>query len=378
MSLCITSSGLTDAALQATANLAAASGQLLTFPFGQTLILTQPLKITSPCAGAGCILQTSHPLSPALELQGISESTCTLPHVIQTSQVWAAGPLPSALATLDSGVRITNCLSCNITLGHILGFSIGTLLYSASGLPSENFCAYNTIHLGHCENNKVNLAIATDNNTTGPTASSTNQHTLIGGRMSHYSSPTNSVAEVGTRHILIALASSLINGIIFLGTSLEGDTPEFHVDNFGLYTQLIGCRWETSTVPPKYRRGSATVTCLDTTSNIATCRNDMIIGGYSSGSIVKTDDFTTGFCQLDPFQLTVGQLTATGTGLNATAGFVSAKTLYTSGVEISAGSGPPNGSVIGSIGDEYTDTSAPAKWFKASGTATNIGWIQKW
>ncbi len=45
---------------------------------------------------------------------------------------------------------------------------------------------------------------------------------------------------------------------------------------------------------------------------------------------------------------------------------------------VGAGSGTPNGVVVGNVGDRYIDTAATLGarvWYKASGTATNTGWL---
>lgn len=50
------------------------------------------------------------------------------------------------------------------------------------------------------------------------------------------------------------------------------------------------------------------------------------------------------------------------------------------GRRFTTGIGDPNGAVLGSIGDEYTNLSGGAsttKWIKESGTATNTGWVGK-
>lgn len=40
------------------------------------------------------------------------------------------------------------------------------------------------------------------------------------------------------------------------------------------------------------------------------------------------------------------------------------------------GTGAPNGSVVGSVGQNYTDTAAQTFWIKETGNATNTGWVQ--
>lgn len=41
-----------------------------------------------------------------------------------------------------------------------------------------------------------------------------------------------------------------------------------------------------------------------------------------------------------------------------------------------SGAGSPEGSVTGSTGDTYLDTSNMSFWAKGSGTGTNTGWVQ--
>lgn len=40
------------------------------------------------------------------------------------------------------------------------------------------------------------------------------------------------------------------------------------------------------------------------------------------------------------------------------------------------GTGPPNGSVVGNVAQNYTDASAQTFWIKETGNATNTGWVQ--
>jgi hypothetical protein len=40
------------------------------------------------------------------------------------------------------------------------------------------------------------------------------------------------------------------------------------------------------------------------------------------------------------------------------------------------GTGAPNGSVVGSVGQNYTDSAAQTFWIKETGNATNTGWVQ--
>ena len=163
------------------------------------------------------------------------------------------------------GVRTVNIISCQIFVGTVLNFATGLL---ATAYSQGN--VYNTYYLGHLSNNKVNLQL-----TIGNSGGATNENLFIGGRYSHFSAEGTNIS--GCRHILISKASSGINNSVFLKPSIEGDGPEYQVENGGAYNQFISARWESS--PPKV---------LYTADNANQAVNNQIIGGYNTQSIVYT------------------------------------------------------------------------------------------
>lgn len=141
------------------------------------------------------------------------------------------------------GVRCVRNLSCKIVIGNIVNFKTGLLLTSFG----SGGCVYNTYYLGHLENNEVNLAL-----TPGDVSAWVNENVFIGGRLSQYAAEGTEVS--GTRHILLSKATNPVNNNLFVSPSIEGNTPEFHVECGGSANQFQQCRWETSGgILPKLR-----------------------------------------------------------------------------------------------------------------------------
>lgn len=383
--------GVIDAttALQAAADAAADTGMLLYSPPGAIFKTSATLVIKGSCAMAGTLIRPTSALAPAVEVRHpdggvnrISDLTCYLPDVEMVVTSWSAGALPTAAdgyAALGCGVRLTNILTSRVFAGRISGFSVGLYVYARD---TAGYNAHNTIHLGHCQNNKVNLLIGTDNNTTdSATASACNENVYIGGRLSHFS---GAVAAVGTRHILIDACASQANNHRFFGQSIEGDVAEYHVENYGRDTPFFGLRWEVSVATtPKYRRGTKLVTCKDATTTTVNCRNDQLVWGYNANGVIITDSSGAGgLTILDEFQLQVGQITLTGaSGLNATAGVVKGSYFQVgtsgSGPKWVTGSGSPEGvvaAVVGSVYSRDNGSLGTSLYLKQSGSG-NTGWV---
>jgi hypothetical protein len=99
-------------------------------------------------------------------------------------------------------------------------------------------------------------------------------------------------------------------------------------------------------------------------------------GGLLSASLTLGIDQTA-------IKITESQVTGLTTDLAAKAALASPALTGTptiNGVSIRTGAGSPNGSVTGSPGDLYLNTSGGASttlYVKESGTATNTGWVGK-
>lgn len=163
------------------------------------------------------------------------------------------------------GVRVVNAYSCQLFVGNVVNFATGLLMTS---FGTGN--VYNNIYLGHLENNKVNLAL-----TPGNSGAWVNENIFIGGRFSHYSNEGTSVS--GTRHILLSKATSTVNNNLFMKPSIEGNVPEYHVENGGSNNTIQQGRWEAN--PPKV---------LYTADNVNQGGANYIFGGYGASGIVIT------------------------------------------------------------------------------------------
>lgn len=184
-----------------------------------------------------------------------------LPRVIYlnkpaTGSGWTAGTI---------GVDVINIQSSLIYVPHIKAFETNLRMYS-NGQGN----VYNTIELGHLDNGKRNLVLAS-----ATSAGWTNQNVFVGGRFSM--SPSEGQPVAGSAQIYLDPTYGANNNT-FINCSLEsGSSHEYLLDiQSGSYNQWINCRWEISGGGTANVRWGAT-----TTYNI-------IKGGYTSYNIVET------------------------------------------------------------------------------------------
>lgn len=169
------------------------------------------------------------------------------------------------------GVRVVNCYDCEIHTGNVVGFATGVQVTSYG-----TGCVYNAFHIGHLENNKVNLQ-----EVPGDAAGWVNENVFYDGRYSHVSGEGTAVA--GTRHILISQGANVVNNNLYVKPSLEGDVAEYHVENAGSNNTLMQGRFEATT--PKV---------LYTGANTNQGTENVILYGYKASDIVVTYSGTTG------------------------------------------------------------------------------------
>ena len=113
-------------------------------------------------------------------------------------------------------------------------------------------------------------------------------------------------------------------------------------------------------------------------------RNTVTVNGaftsrasHTSGSIIVN---STGTYKEDGGAGHTGSITLNGTGAYIQTGVYGIGTLMLNGSQFSSGSVAPNGVVVGSPGDYYTNKSGGAGttlWVKESGVNTNTGWVGK-
>lgn len=164
------------------------------------------------------------------------------------------------------GVEVVNANACEITVPHVQGFGTGLRLTAdAAGH------AYNTYNLGHLDNNKVNLQIDP-----GSTGGWVNENTFLGGRASINSG--EGIGIIGARHILISAGANQANNNRFFGTSIEGNSPEYHVECYGQANYFIALRWEATTPKINFAESGG----VGANSNV-------VFHGYNSQNITATE-----------------------------------------------------------------------------------------
>jgi hypothetical protein len=153
----------------------------------------------------------------------------------------------AAWGARGEGVRITNCISCEIHIPQVTGFGRGVRI-AAFGNLAEVACSWNTIHYGKIMNNLVNLFVDA-----GDSKGFCNENLHIGGRFSH-ESPITATGIAGCVHHKIGVTGVGSNSQKFVGPSIEGDNVEYHIDTSEGYAVWDAVRAEPYTlVTPRIR-----------------------------------------------------------------------------------------------------------------------------
>lgn len=241
-----------------------AAGGVLYFPHGFNFF-TGTTTLTIRCAVKGEGATVTYGGTGTAVVIGQATPTLwlslSLPKVIQSLKTvngWAQA------GGSDIGVQLLNLDSCQITIPRVNNFAVGLDVHG-----SANGVAYNTVHIGHLDNNKINLRCSADS--TGWS----NENTFIGGRCSHLTGEGTAVA--GSRHILVDNATLVNNNNRFIGISVEGDVPEFHVECYGQYNYFDRCRWEITATTRKVQFNGASAVLNE------------INGGYQASGIIITE-----------------------------------------------------------------------------------------
>lgn len=169
-------------------------------------------------------------------------------------------------ASQGIGVRTVNLNSCRVFFNQIKNFANGLLVTAYS---EGN--AYNDYHIGALINNKINLQLYGSD-----TGGYVNENNFYGGRFFFYTAEGTNVS--GTRHISIPTALSatgIQNNNVFYKPSVEGNTPEYHIENAGQYNTFIQGRYEAA---------PAKVLYVGDTADKGTY--NVINGGYNATAIV--------------------------------------------------------------------------------------------
>jgi hypothetical protein len=190
----------------------------------------------------------------------------TTPKVRRITRAWAPGAV-----TADAGVKVLRAQSCVILFQEVKDFAAGVLLEATGGAIS-----YNEFHYSLLWNNAVQLWLNTPD-----LVGFCNQNVHVGGQFSLDSAL--GVAAAGTRQVRLSATGggNTPNGNLFLGLSLEGNTPELHLECFGSYNRWLECRWETTgTTKPKVHWGSYDATRY--------ANRNVIVGGFRSSAFTIT------------------------------------------------------------------------------------------
>ena len=181
-------------------------------------------------------------------------SVALLPKIQKKDKIWKQ----------DVGLKIINVYSSIITVPKIRNFGVG-LMSTAYGAMGT---VYNTINIGHLENNKVNNLIAL-----GTIDSWVNENLYIGGRYSHYSNEGRDVVDVA--HIKmrgISGSQYQPNNNLFVKPSIEGHVPYYTVDIHGNNNTILQGRFE----------GEGQRRVIYRTIDGISSRRNSIINGYNA------------------------------------------------------------------------------------------------
>ena len=267
---------LTFERLQAAADDAAAKGRTLAvsgeLTTDQTLVLrcsTQMHGFTIRYTGDTVAVQVG---TSAASLHRQSGS---LPRVIDARKPPAPGWRTDVV-----GLALVNLDACVYYIPQVQDFGVGLDM-----VGDTRGTAYNTITVGHLANNRVNNRLRA---TPGGWA---NSNVLIGGRYGHNSAEGTRVPEV--RHVQLVPSANAINNNVWINASVEGNTPEYHLEASGSYNSWISCRWEASQGPRVlWRDGSA---------------YNVISYGYQAHLITETHEGTSGASASNRIESAVSQ-----------------------------------------------------------------------
>lgn len=260
-------------AIQNACDQAAQAGGAKPFATGGTYLLSgsSKLVIKSDCDFSAAIFNIED--APAIAVE-ISTGSAANP----TDYIWNLDCKLPALVNLDkpgagwagqgTGLRLVNVQNSRIALKRIQEFSTGLHLSAYS-----QGCAYNSIHVENQYNNKINILLSAGN-----ASGYVNENTFYSGACAHVSGEGTNIASV--RHVLIECYSggNIPNNNRFRDISLEGDGPEYHVEEQGIYNHFHGCRWE-ATAPKVYYNATATGGAIE---------GSTIEGGYGLTAIATT------------------------------------------------------------------------------------------
>lgn len=213
-------------------------------------------------------------VTPAIRVGTTSGNPTRLRGRLQLPKLVNTTKPGSGWASQGTGIELTNLYEGELYIPYVTGFDIGL---DCGGYTSG--FSYNTISLGAFIDNKVSVRLQ-GKNATGGWA---NQNTFLGGRLAISSGEGTAIS--GARYIqaipldtVTADATSWPNNNTFVGTSVEGDGPEYLAEIAGHHNTLVNCRFEATT-PAILFTGHA--------SNTYTYEN-LIVGGFKASQATIT------------------------------------------------------------------------------------------
>lgn len=235
------STGAADnaAAFQAAIDAAQLTGTILRSR-GGTFTIKSKVVFRGPCdlgnvtlsatgiTGVAVECSTGSATNPTDRVIGLN---ATLPKVINASKSttgWAQTGVSGSI-----GIRVVNLYSSFIEMPTIEGFETGLQLTAYS-----NGHYYNTYQVGRINNCKRGIQFVA-----GDGSGFVNSNRLFGGDIRFDSGEGTSVS--GVRCILVDTASFDDN--TFTGISIEGNAPEYHIEDSGLYNRYDNLRYEATT-----------------------------------------------------------------------------------------------------------------------------------
>lgn len=211
------------AALNAALGVALATGTPFTFGTGTYKTTGTVIVQCEVVASASATIVSSAAVAVQLGVVGttINGANVVLPKIRRA----AASPHTGV------GLKAVDMDSCSVMVPDVFDFADSVVLAGdAQGI------AYNTIIIGRLYGYNRNMVLEPVN------GGWCNQNTIIGGRWAHNRSGS---AVAGTRQIDIIDG----NTNMFLGCSLEGNVPEYHIAGVNAaYNRFYACRFETTGV----------------------------------------------------------------------------------------------------------------------------------
>lgn len=193
----------------------------------------------------------------------LEDAKITLPLVIKKNKNWSLN---------CTGVQVLNALNSQVKIIKVNNFTTGLHI---SAFEKGN--SYNEYHLGHLENNKVNLLLGALD-----LEGWVNENNFYGGRFSHYSGEGINVS--GVRHIQLTTppTGNTINNNTFYKPSIEGNEQEFQIEILGGYANtFITPRWETE--------DGSKIRIVGHSSTQAS-KGNVFFYGYDSEKVILTEE----------------------------------------------------------------------------------------